>query len=179
MTVLKKIPPAMEFFKAAMAYQHSADMLNGLLADQPRVGLPLSDPVYFLYHHTIELALKAYLLCNGLSIPKGRERHNILALFDRCRTRGLVDLHDENETQKLISYLSTEDHGIGYRYARPSDLVPDLNWVQEVVRNLIAAIKPELENWAERSGVSGLSVPYTITRLRYSIRPHRSRTVNA
>jgi hypothetical protein len=52
---------SLELFKEALAYQVSADRLYEQLAPQPRIGLPLSDPVYFLYHHAAELALKACL----------------------------------------------------------------------------------------------------------------------
>jgi hypothetical protein len=112
MTALEELQPAMEFFKAALSYQASPDKLRGLLADQPRTGLPMSDPVHFLYHHTVDLALKACLLCHGLSAPRGQAAHNILALFDQYRTKGFLHLKDEGEMHKLISYLSTEDHGI-------------------------------------------------------------------
>jgi hypothetical protein len=36
---------AMEYFKEALAYQISADRLYELIAPQPRIGLPLSDPI--------------------------------------------------------------------------------------------------------------------------------------
>ena len=56
----------MEYFKEALAYQISADRLLALIAPQPRIGLPLSDPIYFLYHHAAELALQACLLAHNL-----------------------------------------------------------------------------------------------------------------
>jgi hypothetical protein len=73
---------AMEYFKEALAYQTSADSLHELLPARPRVGLPLSDPVYFLYHHAAELALQACLLSHNLPERKG---HSIGALFEQCR----------------------------------------------------------------------------------------------
>ena len=62
----KEPSPAMEYFKEALAYQISADRLLALIAPQPRIGLPLSDPIYFLYHHAAELALQACLLAHNL-----------------------------------------------------------------------------------------------------------------
>jgi hypothetical protein len=38
----------MEYFKEALAYQISADKLLGLIAPQPRIGLPISDPISLL-----------------------------------------------------------------------------------------------------------------------------------
>jgi hypothetical protein len=73
---------AIEYFKEALAYRTSADRLHELLPAQPRIGLPLSDPVYFLYHHAAELALQACLLSHNLPERKG---HSIGALFEQCR----------------------------------------------------------------------------------------------
>lgn len=156
----------MEYYKAALAYQDSADRLHELLPVQPRIGLPLSDPVYFLYHHAAELALKACLMSHSLPVRSG---HNTGALFERCRREkllGIVDVH--REMHNLMVFLDAGDNGQGYRYARQSDFVPELAWVQEVVRKLIADVKPQVEHWAKINGFPGLTEPDKITRLRYA-----------
>jgi hypothetical protein len=71
----------MAHFEAAIAYQISANKLREIMNSQPPSGLPLRDPAYFLYHHSVELALKACLLSHGASIQTG---HDILAWFERC-----------------------------------------------------------------------------------------------
>jgi hypothetical protein len=83
----------MEYFKEALAYQTSSERLHELLPAQPRIGLPLSDPVYFLYHHAAELALQACLMSQNLKKRKG---HRIGALFEQCRKRQLLGTTDEH-----------------------------------------------------------------------------------
>jgi hypothetical protein len=61
----KEDPHAMAFFEGAITYQIAADKLREIMTAQPPSGLPLREPAYFLYHHAIELALKARLLSHG------------------------------------------------------------------------------------------------------------------
>jgi HEPN domain-containing protein len=158
---------AMEYFKQALAYQVSADRLNELIAPQPRIGLPLSDPIYFLYHHAAELALQACLLSHGLPERKG---HSIGNLFEACRKKRLLGIDDEHrEIHNLMVFLDGEDHGKGYRYSRTRDFVPQLAWVQEGVRQLIADVEPHLRAWSKNKGVPGPWDPHTVTRVRYAL----------
>ena len=158
---------AMEYFKEALAYQTSADRLHELLPAQPRIGLPLSDPVYFLYHHAAELALQACLLAHNLPERKG---HSIGALFEQCRKKHLLGTVDEHrEMHRLMVFLDGKDYGKGYRYARPRDVVPQLGWVREGVGKLIADVEPHLKAWGKNNGVAGPWDPYTVTRLRYAL----------
>jgi HEPN domain-containing protein len=162
---------AMEYFKEALAYQTSADRLHDLLPAQPRIGLPLSDPIYFLYHHAAELALQACLLSHNLPERKG---HRIGALFEQCQKQQLLDINDEHgEMHYLMVFLDGEDFGKGYRYARRSDFVPELAWVREGVRELIAVVEPRLKAWGQTNGIAGPWDPYTVTRLRYALGKHR------
>jgi HEPN domain-containing protein len=127
---------AMELFKEALAYQVSADRLYERLAPQPRIGLPLSDPVYFLYHHAVELALKACLLSHNL---RPRKVHGVGELFERCEPRACLGIDDEHhEMHNLMVFLDGADKGMGYRYAGRNGFVPQLEWVQEVARKLMA-----------------------------------------
>jgi HEPN domain-containing protein len=163
----KEPSPAMEYFKEALAYQISADKLLGLIAPQPRIGLPLSDPIYFLYHHAAELALQACLLAHNLPERKG---HSIGALFEQCRKKHLLGTVDEHrEMHNLMVFLDGKDYGKGYRYARQNDFVPELAWVQEGVRQLIADVEPHLKAWGKNNGVTGPWDPHTVTRLRYAL----------
>jgi HEPN domain-containing protein len=158
---------AMEYFEEALAYQTSADRLHELLPAQPRIGLPLSDPVYFLYHHAAELALKACLLSHNLLKRRG---HNIGALFEQCRQKHLLGTVDEHrEMYNLMVFLNGKDYGQGYRYTRRSDFVPELAWVREGVRQLIADVEPHLKAWGQTNGIAGPWDPNTVTRLRYAL----------
>jgi hypothetical protein len=159
---------AMEFFELTLAYQVSADRLFEQLPPQPRIGLPLSDPVYFLYYHAAELVLKALLLSDDALVEP---KHGIRDLFTDCQTRQLLDIVDKHrELYNLMVFLGglrendVEDNGIGYRYASRNGFVPKLEDVREGVGELIAYIKPRLENWAKANRVAG-----QVTRLRYAI----------
>jgi hypothetical protein len=158
---------AMEYFKEALAYQTSADNLHDLLPVQPRIGLPLSDPVYFLYHHAAELALHACLLSRNLPEHKG---HSIGSLFERCQKKHLLGINDEHrEIHNLMVFLDGKDFGKGYRYASRNDFVPELAWVREGVRQLMADVEPHLKAWGQTNGIAGPWDPYTVTRLRYAL----------
>jgi hypothetical protein len=159
---------AMDFFELALAYQLSANRLFERLPPQPRIGLPLSDPVYFLYYHAAELVLKALLLSEGAPVE---ERHGIRDLFTNCQTYQLLDIVDKHrELYNLMVFLGglreneKEDYGMGYRYASRNGAVPILEEVREGVAELIAYIEPRLEKWAKANPVAG-----QVTRLRYAI----------
>ena len=161
----KKLSPAIaiEYFKEAVAYQISADRLYEQIDSQTLKTLPLRDPIYFLYHHASELALKACLLSHDLSVRSG---HSIGAFFERCRTRGFLGIDDEHrEIHHLMVFLDATDYGEGYRYAGQNDFRPDLPWVQEVIGKLIAAVEPHVETWAKKNGITGPSEPYSATKL--------------
>jgi HEPN domain-containing protein len=156
---------AIEYFKEAVAYQISADRLYEQIDSQTLKKLPLRDPIYYLYHHASELALKACLLSHDLSVRSG---HSIGAFFERCRTRGFLGIDDEHHELHLIHllmiFLDATDYGKGYRYARENDFRPTLRWVQEVVGKLIAAVEPHVEAWAKKKGIAGPSEPYSATK---------------
>ena len=77
------------FFNFAREYQSAA---NQLLDSRPC----LSNPIYFLYFHTVELALKAFL--RSLNIPilgTERQNHNLTKLYEECRSLELAQLRFE------------------------------------------------------------------------------------
>jgi HEPN domain-containing protein len=163
-----KLSPAIaiEYFKAAIAYQISANRLYEQIDSQTLKKLPLRDPIYFLYHHAVELALKSCLLSHGLSVRSG---HSIGAFFERCRTKGFLGIDDDEHhelhlMQGLVVFLDAADYGRGYRYARQNDIRPRLPWVQEVIGKLIAAVEPHVEAWAKKNGIAGPSEPYSATK---------------
>jgi hypothetical protein len=171
MSSSKTLPPAMEYFKKAVAYQLSADRLyeqidqpiRTLPLRDPRM-LPLHDPIYFLYHHATELALKACLMSHNLSVRRG---HRIEALFERWRTGRFLGADAEHrEMHNLMVFLDADDNGQGYRYAGQRDISPQLGWVQEAIGKIIAAVEPHLETWAKNNGVTGPSAPYSVTKIR-------------
>jgi HEPN domain-containing protein len=150
-------PHAMAFFDGAIAYQIAANKLREIMNSQPPSGLPLRDPTYFLYHHSVELGLKAWVLSHGESIEK---HHDIATLFEKCRTKGFLKIRDEHrELHNAIVLLGADNRGLGYRYAESNEhIIPDLDWVHEVVERLILeVIRPDVETWAKNNNVPGPS----------------------
>lgn len=73
-------------------------------------------PLYYLASHAAELLLKAALLKRGFEEPKLRKpelRHNLAALLDEIRKRGVVI---SGETTAVIDGLSTQhlEHALRY-----------------------------------------------------------------
>jgi hypothetical protein len=119
----KRHPLAMELFKKAKAYQISAERLcERFFGNEPVIGIPMSDPIYYLYHHSAELALKALLLSNN--IRPGKE-HRITVLLRKCREGGLliIDNNDQLARNLSLSVLS-EDKGYNYRTQLKSRTTP-------------------------------------------------------
>jgi hypothetical protein len=147
---------AMAYFEGAVAYQIAANKLREIMNTKPPSGLPLRDPTYFLYHHSVELALKACLLSHGTPIRTG---HDIIAWFERCRKKGFLKIRDEHrELHNVIVLLSAGDKGLGYRYAKLSGHpIPELDWIHEAVGRLIDAIKPDVATWVKSNKVPGPS----------------------
>jgi hypothetical protein len=108
------------------------------------------------------------LLSDGARVE---EKHGIRDLFTNCQTYQLLDIVNKHrELYNLMVFLGglresdKEDYGMGYRYASQNGFVPILEEVRAGVGELIAYIKPRLENWAKANGVAG-----QVTRLRYAI----------
>lgn len=154
---------AMENFKAAIAYQISADRLVEQIDSQTLKKFPLRDPIYYLYLQAAELALQACLLSHDLPVEK---RHGFGVLLERCRSERFLGTDDDHrEMQGLMAFLDPEDKGVRYRYPTgQNDIRPDLSWVQEVIGKLIAAVEPHVEAWAKKNGIAGPSEPYSPTK---------------
>jgi hypothetical protein len=75
-------PPAEAFLNTAQQYHLAATTLLPLYQQA-------ESPLYFLFTHVIELALKAYLRSHGLSPPRRQEGHALQKLFEQCQRKGL------------------------------------------------------------------------------------------
>jgi hypothetical protein len=97
-------------------------------------------PVYVLYIHAIEMALKSYLLRKGLTKDKVRGyRHGLLALLDEARNRGLVTT--EAYTDHIVSELKKATDKATIRYDMPYQM-PLTNDVRDVATAIIADTEP-------------------------------------
>lgn len=136
---------AMAFLHMARNYQKAASrLLDSVASEKVGAQYPLSDPIYFLCAHTVELAFKAFLLFHGEVIPtSGRDGHNLRALHARCAALGLaLGPDDPNGLQTIVELLSSENDHHGFRYFNDKGgTIPELPWTCDVVNRLIQAIR--------------------------------------
>ena len=84
---------AMAFLNMARDYADAANELYMVADARPKIHghMPLSSPLYFLYSHAVELALKAFLTANNVPINEltdHKVRHNLPKLYDQSRNLG-------------------------------------------------------------------------------------------
>jgi hypothetical protein len=136
-------------FRMARYYQIAADRLLTIMKAGEK--LPLRDPTYFLYAHSVELALKALLLANDLPIPTSREKgHDIGEIFVRCRDEKLIGPDPNLELNQLVVLLGAGNERQRYRYAgKLTRIRPDLDWVSEGVGRLMQIVEPHVTAWTK------------------------------
>src|ERR1019366_5795763 len=100
-----KIQPAMAFLGSARQYHGAAEQLF----DQRR---KLRHPVYFLYFHTVELALKPFLLSFNISLKRS---HKLTELYEDCRNHGLViGPYDQFDIGNIVTLLESGNESQGF-----------------------------------------------------------------
>ena len=98
--------PAEAFLNTAQQYHLAATTLLSLHEQ-------VASPLYFLYTHALELALKAYLRSHVLPTPLGQPGHALQALFEQCQRKGL-QVH--SDLRGVIDLLESENELHGFRY---------------------------------------------------------------
>ena len=138
----------LSFLNMARKFQKAGSRLLDSVATEPREGnqVPLADPIYMLYFHTVELALKAFLRSNGEVVPKkGQAGHDIVELHKRCEALGLPHA-DKPGLQFIVSLLASGNENQGFRYyTLKGGFIPDLFWTREVVDLLIQSVRQHVE----------------------------------
>src|SRR5437899_1399850 len=111
---------ASAFFNSAREYHDAANEIFTIAEARPKIhsSRQLSGPLYFLYFHTIELALKAFLRASNCPILKtSRESHKLAELYRECRDLGLVlGPHDRFHIGNIVSLLDSANKYQGIRY---------------------------------------------------------------
>jgi len=125
-------PSAEALLNVAQEYHLAATTLVSL-------GHAVDSPLYFLYAHASELALKAYLRSHNLLSP---HTHNLNSLIQKCRQLGLPT---PNNLTNVIELLQSENSVQGFRYfALASTIKPEISYLREVVDWLMATVVNEL-----------------------------------
>jgi hypothetical protein len=119
----------------------------------------LRHPVYFLYFHTVELALKAFLFSCNVK-PKGG--HSLTALYEDCRKHGLIiGPYDQFNIGNIVSLLESGNRSQGFRYiTQTSRSLPDFSWTREVVGELMEAVARHLGLDLKQKPVPGVAVRF-------------------
>lgn len=146
---------AVSFFGFAQQYQKAAN----LLWDFDKT---LTTPIYFLYAHAIELALKAYLRSFNIPIvaDKKRKHHKITQLYAECRTLGLrIGPDDFFDIGNIVEMLegANEEQGLRYFKMKGSSF-PDLSWTRDTVAKLLQAVEPAVEEKRKADGITDRAV---------------------
>ena len=133
------------YFARARAFQVSAARLLEIMELEK---LPVRDPIYFLYAHAVELALKACIRSKGLPTE---DTHAISEHYRECRA--LISIADPNcELHNLVALLEAGDGGWKHRYRYPgksTHVIPDLAWVREAVDRILTAVEPHVTAWVK------------------------------
>jgi len=150
----QKFKPALAFLGSARQYHGAAEQLF----DQRR---NLYHPVYFLYFHTVELALKAFL--HSLDVPP-KMGHKLTELYEECRKNGLViGPEDQFQIGNIVSLLESGNKHHSFRYmAKKPRSLPDFSWTREVVGELMQAVARHLEVDLKEKPVPGVAVRFDI-----------------
>jgi len=107
------------YFARARAFHVSAARLLAIMESEK---LPVRDPIYFLYAHAVELALKACIRSQGLPTE---DTHAISEHYRECRALiGITDPH--HDLRNLVALLESGDEGWKHRYRYPGKSTPDL-----------------------------------------------------
>jgi HEPN domain-containing protein len=152
---------AMAFLNRARQYQKAASRLLDSVQSETEEGnlVPLSDPIYFLFFHTVELALKAVLRFHGETVPRGRAGHDIVELHRRCHALGLRLKGDPYDLQNIVGLLASGNNDHGFRYwSLSSGAIPDLSWTRDVVNALIQVVREQVDNDAPPGPVVKLQI---------------------
>jgi hypothetical protein len=131
-------------FNYAYSFLGAAKALNRL--DWEDRETHSDSPTEFLYWHSIELFLKAYLLVDGMELRKLRRHdygHNISALSAEAVKRGLILSRKDEE---LLSFMPSTEDMIDLRYLKVGvRAVPDFEDVEETCENLYRMVGLEIQ----------------------------------
>lgn len=138
----EEVVPA-AFINGALTYQAAGDVLCNVLYDQTKNHHGL-DPLYTLYFHAVELALKGLLRAHGRTTGDLFDmKHDLPKLYAECEKR-LTGL-DATARRSIRDVISLLDHGNkdqGFRYYSPKGRgMPELSWTREVVQIVVQAAR--------------------------------------
>ena len=127
------------FANMASRYEKAASILHA------RKDSELQDPIYFLYFHASESALKGFLRSKGKKTEELRKQggHQLGQLHEACVKEGLrIAGVEAISVKNVIVLLDGGNDYQGFRYfTLESRSIPELDWTSRVVGALVREIK--------------------------------------
>jgi HEPN domain-containing protein len=146
----------MAFLNYASQYHEAAELV---FAGKPDL-IPV---IYFLYFHTVESLLKAYLKAHGIEPPK---THEIGEFYLEARQLGLKIDRDKSgslDLHNVVALLQAGNEDEAFRYSTlDTRSKPDMEWTRKVVSELMSAVKPVVESKSDKSK-AGVPVKFDLT----------------
>jgi len=155
---LEEVVPA-AFITGALTYQSAGDELFKIRYE-PAKNMYGLDPVYTLYLHAVELALKGLLRAHGRTTTElFNMKHGLMALYQECeKLMSGIDAATWRSVQEVISLLAQGNKNQGFRYYSPTGRgMPELGWTREVVEIVVQAARAgvlAVDPDAERPGMA-------------------------
>ena len=151
------------FVNTANEYYTAANTLFGL-SEQPAKKVnrqsEFSNPIYFLYFHAMELALKAYLVAQKVQIAGTHRRRGrpVKDLYEECRRLGLIVGPDDRvEIGNIVDLLGNEFQTFRY-FSIQSRELPALACTRKAVGDLLDVVAACVEQRFPGSNIPGPAV---------------------
>jgi len=141
--------PSIAYFLSAGSFLQTAIFAHEALATS-NLKLRFEMPIYYLYSHSIELTLKAFLRSSGLTAKELTRRewgHDLLKLWEGCFDRGFnLDQQTRLMIRGVLDLLAFYATTYEFRYVQVGlKTLPTLEAVREAAEALQIAIKPIAE----------------------------------
>jgi len=140
-------PAAAKFFDHALQYKNAADLLYESFTS-PDYKQQIREPMYFLYHHAVELAFRSFLVLR--SKRQLSQNHDIAGLYEECTKLGLGIKSDyptlelqRLELNNLVNLLAGANENHFCRYPNGNKRIGSgPEWTKDVVGKLFDAVAP-------------------------------------
>jgi len=141
----KEVSPA-AFLNGAKRYGEAADLLLSLSGT---AGISL-DPIYMLYFHAAELALKAFLVFKGVKTKDLKSRswgHNLEKMYKEALGLGLApEAAHSMDIHNVMELLHSGNRQEAFRYFTwEPRFIPEVAWAGKVVNLLIGLVEYRID----------------------------------
>jgi hypothetical protein len=128
----------------AKEFAEAAKLVADAAGDQPSL------PAYYLWGHSIELSLKAFLFGCGVPLRKLKSKdfgHNLKALVDEAERHNIKkEVHLYKRDLKVIVALNYEYVAKHFEYHETDNYdLPFKDWTKRIADRLVLLLEPSLK----------------------------------